>query len=70
MPALGFAMLARLLLNKEITPFLFLGFVITVYLKIPLTGMAILGAIIAVVMVNINKNGIATNNGGVADEDF
>lgn len=70
MPALGFAMLARLLLNKEITPFLFLGFVITVYLKIPLTGMAILGAIIAVVMVNINKNGVATNNGGVADEDF
>lgn len=51
-PALGFAMLARLLLNKTVAPFFFLGFVITAYLKIPLTGIAILGAIIAIVMSN------------------
>ena len=70
MPALGFAMLARLLLNKDITPFLFLGFAVTVYLKVPLTGMAILGAIIAVIMVNINKNSILNVAGGVEDEDF
>ncbi len=54
-PALGFAMLAKLLLNKTVVPFFFLGFVITAYLNIPLTGMAILGAIIAVIMVNVNK---------------
>lgn len=51
-PALGFAMLARLLINKKVAPYFFLGFVLMAYLKIPVTGIAILGAITAVVMVN------------------
>ncbi|EKR6146518.1 PTS mannose/fructose/sorbose/N-acetylgalactosamine transporter subunit IIC [Salmonella enterica] len=54
-PALGFAMLARLLINKKVAPYFFLGFVLMAYLKIPVTGIAILGAIVAVVMVNIPK---------------
>lgn len=53
-PALGFAMLARLLINKR-SPLFFLGFVLMAYLKIPVTGIAILGAIVAVVMVNMPK---------------
>ncbi|KAF0657823.1 hypothetical protein L245_39385, partial [Salmonella enterica subsp. enterica serovar Worthington str. BCH-4719] len=32
-----------------------LGFVLMAYLKIPVTGIAILGAIVAVVMVNMPK---------------
>jgi len=52
-PALGFAMLARLLINKKVAPYFFLGFVLMAYLKIPVTGIAILGAITAVVMVNV-----------------
>ncbi|ELF0055339.1 PTS mannose/fructose/sorbose/N-acetylgalactosamine transporter subunit IIC [Salmonella enterica subsp. enterica serovar Kentucky] len=50
-PALGFAMLARL----KVAPYFFLGFVLMAYLKIPVTGIAILGAIVAVVMVNMPK---------------
>lgn len=69
-PALGFAMLAKLLLNKAIVPFFVLGFVITAYFSIPLTGVAILAAIIAVIMVN-NSNGVNNlrNNSMEVQED-
>ncbi|MEH7106396.1 PTS mannose/fructose/sorbose/N-acetylgalactosamine transporter subunit IIC [Bacillus sp. JJ1764] len=74
LPALGFAMLARLLINKQVYPFFFLGFIIVAYLKIPVTGIAILGAIIAVVIVNLKQNQVATSEGAVVvnddDEDF
>ncbi|MDA1477862.1 PTS mannose/fructose/sorbose/N-acetylgalactosamine transporter subunit IIC [Bacillus changyiensis] len=71
LPALGFAMLARLLINKQVVPYFFLGFVIAAYLHVPVTGIAILGAIVAVIMVNVmqtKKTQIATE-GGAADED-
>lgn len=70
-PALGFAMLARLLINKKVAPYFFLGFVLMAYLKIPVTGIAILGAIVAVVMVNVtalNSPRITTEQ-GVSDDD-
>jgi fructoselysine and glucoselysine-specific PTS system IIC component len=54
-PALGFAMLAKVIMNKEVVPYFFLGFAIMAYLKIPLTGIAIFGAILAVVMVSITS---------------
>lgn len=44
-----------LLINKKVAPYFFLGFVLMAYLKIPVTGIAILGAIVAVVMVNMPK---------------
>lgn len=73
-PALGFAMLARLLINKQVVPYFFLGFIIAGYLNVPVTGIAIFGAIVAVVMVNVmKKQQLATNEGGVMhddDEDF
>ena len=56
-PALGFAMLAKLLINKTVIPYLFLGFAIAIYSQIPLTGIAIMGAILSVIIVNIT-NGI------------
>lgn len=74
-PALGFAMLAKLLINKTVIPYLFLGFAIAIYSQIPLTGIAIMGAILSVIIVNIT-NGIelrykTKNQGEVEnDEDF
>lgn len=69
-PALGFAMLARLLINKQVAPYFFLGFLLAAYLKIPVTGIALLGAIVAVVMVNIMKKpNLATSEGGVIEDD-
>lgn len=74
-PALGFAMLARLLINKRVAPYFFLGFIIVAYLDIPITGIAIFGAILAVIVVNImnytNKNMPAaqTTSREVMDDD-
>jgi fructoselysine/glucoselysine PTS system EIIC component len=72
LPALGFAMLARLLINKKVVPYFFLGFLIVAYLKIPVTGIALMGAIVAVIMVNImntQKVNLAINQGGVMSDD-
>lgn len=72
-PALGFAMLARLLINKKVAPYFFLGFVLMAYLKVPVTGIAILGAIVAVVMVNMTQQPVqraSAAQGVNDDEDF
>ena len=69
-------MLARLLLNKTVVPYLFLGFAVAVYTEIPLTGIAILGAILAVITVNMTsgiklRNTDKNNESEVEeDEDF
>lgn len=74
-PALGFAMLARLLINKTVAPYFFLGFALAAYLEIPVTGIAIFGAIVAVVVVNVlnTRSGqnvpIQTTAGEVVDDD-
>lgn len=54
-PALGFAMLARLLINKTVVPYFFLGFALVAYLKIPITGIAIFCAILAIIIVNLTN---------------
>lgn len=73
-PALGFAMLARLLINKQVAPYFFLGFALAAYLEIPVTGIAIFGAITAVVVVNIRNirgqgQSIQMTSGEVLDDD-
>jgi fructoselysine and glucoselysine-specific PTS system IIC component len=74
-PALGFAMLARLLINKQVAPYFFLGFALAAYLEIPVTGIAIFGAIVAVVVINImnvrggQNNSVQTSTGEVVDDD-
>lgn len=77
LPALGFAMLARLLFNKQVAPYFFLGFLIVAYMGVSVTGIALLGAIVAVIMVNLlqTKQAQATTGPeGVGrhddDEDF
>ncbi|GAA3014828.1 PTS mannose/fructose/sorbose/N-acetylgalactosamine transporter subunit IIC [Tetragenococcus solitarius] len=72
-PALGFAMLARLIINKQVAPYFFLGFALASYLEIPVTGIAIFGAIIAVVVVNLTniqkRNNANTNTEESVDDD-
>jgi PTS system mannose-specific IIC component len=48
LPAVGMAMLLKLLWDKKIYAFFFLGFILVAYLKLPLVALAVLGAIIAV----------------------
>lgn len=73
-PALGFAMLARLLINKQVAPYFFLGFALAAYLEISVTGIAIFGAITAVVVVNLRNirgqgQSIQMTSGEVLDDD-
>lgn len=64
-PAIGFAMLARMMLTKKSMPFLLLGFVLAAYLEIPVIGVALFGVVAALVYFN----GIMSNKEGVAYDD-
>lgn len=45
LPAVGLAILMKMLWGKEVAPFYFLGFVLSIYLKLPLIAIAILGIV-------------------------
>ncbi len=47
MPAIGFAMLLKIMLKKQYITFLLAGFIIVTYFQISILGLAILGACIA-----------------------
>lgn len=73
LPALGFAMLMRMILNKQIIPYFFLGFICAAYLGMPVLGVAILGLIIVVVQfgfLNPKKETTASTIEEVDDDDF
>lgn len=50
LPALGFAILLRMILNKKIAAFLAIGFVMTAYLELPVLGVAIIAVSIVALM--------------------
>lgn len=50
LPAVGFAMLMKLLWDNKLAVFYLLGFILTAYLKLPAVAVAVLGAIICVVI--------------------
>ena len=43
LPAIGVAMLARMIMTKELAPYLLFGFLITAYLGVPTFGVALVG---------------------------
>ena len=51
LPALGFAILLKMIINKKLAPFLIIGFVLTAYLKMPVVGVAILASCIVMLMI-------------------
>lgn len=51
LPALGFALLARMIMSKKVVPYFFLGFVISAYIGVPVMGIAILGTVVALIVV-------------------
>lgn len=50
LPAVGMAMLMKILWDKNIAAFYFLGFLIVAYFKVPLIAVAVMGIIIAVLV--------------------
>lgn len=74
LPAMGFAMLGRLVLTKQVMPYFFLGFLVTSYAGIPVLGVAILAIIIAIEKFDLLKMGGAAEPAlaaeGDDDDDF
>ncbi len=58
LPAVGFALLSKMIMTKKVAPFFFLGFAIAAYLKVPVMGIAILGGIAAII-ITVNENKIS-----------
>lgn len=50
-PALGFAMLAQMIMNKKVAPYFFLGYFLIQYLGIGTTGVAIFAGILVAIML-------------------
>lgn len=55
-PAIGFAMLLKIMWSKEVAGVFFIGFVMTTYLKLPIMAVAVLGASIAVLYFYFSGN--------------
>lgn len=76
LPGLGFAMLIRMVINKKVAPFFFLGFALAAYFGVPVVGIAILGLIAVFIMFNFTgseKPAMAAAGAGmeaVDDDDF
>ena len=62
LPAVGFAMVLRMLYKPSYLPFLAVGFVLGAYLNMPILGVAIIGAAVAVVLFQIGQQ--AKRQGG------
>lgn len=69
-PAIGFAMLLKIMWSKEVSGVFFIGFVMTTYLNLPIMAVAIIGASIAALYFFYSGNGAATNNVDNIEEDF
>lgn len=64
LPAIGFAMLARMMISKELLPFLILGFLLSAYLEVPILGISFFGLVIALYVIykDDGKQEVANEN--------
>lgn len=72
LPALGFALLARMIINKKIAPFFFLGFLLAAYLGIPTIGVTLLAVVIVLIILGVQHSaeGEKTVVAGGDEDDF
>ena len=73
LPAIGFGLLMQMIMNKEVACFFFLGYMLSVYLNIPVTGIAIFGGIYWDCINSIKRKkhlAMATEVGVDEDDDF
>lgn len=55
LPALGLAMLMRMIVTKRVLPYYFLGFALAAFLNVPVLGTAILGLVLVIVKFGFNE---------------
>lgn len=73
LPAMGFAMLMRMIVNKKLVPFFVLGFALTAYLNLSVLAVAILAVVIAIEKIDLFGDAPAAATAGIAggdDDDF
>lgn len=66
LPALGFAILLKALWNSNIAAFFFIGFAMAAYLKLPIMGIAIIAASVAVYLCFNEFNQLKANKQNAA----
>lgn len=66
LPALGFAILLKALWNRNIAAFFFIGFAMAAYLKLPIMGIAIIAASVAVYLCFNEFNQLKANKQNAA----
>ena len=55
-PAIGFAMLFKMIANKEVVAFFFGGFLLAAYLKVPVFGVALMACVIVALILTIKNS--------------
>lgn len=65
MPAIGFAMLTRMMISKEMVAYLILGFLLSSYFHVPILGIALLAVVAILLNFYNNRNAL---QGGFSDE--
>ncbi len=55
-PAIGFAMLARMIMTKDVIAFFFLGFLLYAYMGVPVLGVALIACVIVAVIMTLKKD--------------
>ncbi|MGF1702877.1 PTS mannose/fructose/sorbose/N-acetylgalactosamine transporter subunit IIC [Photobacterium makurazakiensis] len=68
-PAIGFAMLLKIMWSKEVAGVFFIGFVMTTYLHLPIMAVAVLGASAAALYFFFSGNGNSNNQQAEEFED-
>lgn len=69
-PALGIALLARMILTKKTAVFFVLGFAIATYLGVPMLGIAIMAGALAIILVQIQSGQTTAVQEVTDDDDF
>jgi len=69
LPALGFAMITKMIMNKKVAPYFYIGFCLSAYLNIPVLGIAVFATLIALLVINNTKDEPVLA-GGNKDEEF
>lgn len=76
LPAVGMALLLKMLWDKKLAVYYLLGFVLVIYLNLPMVAVAALGAVIVVVtalrdmeILDLKKHGIATSSSSAEEEE-
>lgn len=70
LPALGFAMLVKMIISRELAPYFFIGFLIASYLEIPVLGIACIAILIALLVIMNDRKKNNVEMGGMDDNEF